>query len=86
MKENLKKLAEEWGNQEINKLQPVLDSMQQKKSDVIEQIISYYNNVYDGAILTYENDSFVISGTNEENMQKVEQEVKLMLAFSAKKE
>lgn len=60
--------------------------MQQKKSDVIEQIISYYNNVYDGAILTYENDSFVISGTNEENMQKVEQEVKLMLAFSAKKE
>jgi len=76
--------AEEWANEEINKLQPVLDSMQQKKNDVIEQILSYYNNVYEGAILTYKNNRFVISGTNEENMQKVEQEIKLMLAFSAK--
>jgi len=79
-----KKIHEEWANEEIKKLQPVLDSMQQKKSDVIEQIIYYYNNVYEGAILTYKNDRFVISGTNEENMQKVEQEIKLMLAFSAK--
>ena len=83
---HFKKLAEEWANEEVNKLQPVLNSMQQKKSNIIEQIISYYNNVYEGAILSYKNDNFVISGTNEENMQKVEQEIKLMLAFSAQKE
>ena len=82
--EDFKKLAEEWANEEIKKLQPVLDSIQQRKEDVIEQIISYYQNVYEGVTLTYENDNFTISGRNEENMNKVERELKEMLKFSAK--
>lgn len=81
---DFKKLAEKWANEEIKKLQPVLDSIQQRKEDVIEQIISYYQNVYEGVTVVYYNEKFTISGRNEENNTKVERELKEMLKFSAK--
>lgn len=73
-------------NEEIRKLQPVINSIQLRKDDVIEQIISYFHNVYEGVTVSFESGKFRISGTSEENLTKVKREIKEILKFSSRED
>jgi len=48
----------------------------------IEQATSYFNSLYKEVTVRYENENFIIDGTNEEEMQKVATELSQMLKFS----